>query len=532
MYTLTNSLIANKMVTKKCAFVEAKEKLSTGEKKSILSAFHSISVKSMSHKEKSQLLPLVLNLIGHDAIEVKCAAYSFILRSVRSDSSILILAVNTILQEIKEDFNRKVPSNALKVSLAFDFISKITDTDFLNHFSHIIERGYTSSSDIIRKSALLASPAIFRAFKETKIEAIKESLKETSPSVLGACISAIVSIENARKGTFSEDYLIQCFRILCLNRQKIEESHGNFVLLFISLVRILRNSSNSEFVEISALVMEFLPLVALRELCAIKKEALNSVLAEKMARCMMAYVVTKHKQDALESILLLLQAHSVKLEVDSFLINQEDRKREKIFKLYILSYLKDKEGISEISTFIRDKECVFHSICLLLKMGVLKDEHIRTGFRYSPTSMLRAIYTEHPLPEKYSPVVKSYLSGMSNVLEKEAYLFLAGYYLNSIPDEANRIKRIRNSSEAVLYGKKEEREKPEEHLEEYLYFLLNMYTRGIITKEDCVQEAQTTFSDEPFLFNKFSYLIDLPDRKHLLDLIAYKRVLYKISQIP
>ncbi|KAI5162788.1 hypothetical protein NEAUS04_1149, partial [Nematocida ausubeli] len=73
------------------------------------------------------------------------------------------------------------------------------------------------------------------------------------------------------------------------------------------------------------------------------------------------------------------------------------------------------------------------------------------------------------------------------------------------------------------------REKPEEHLEEYMYFLLNMHTRGILSKEECIQQAQTAFSEEMFLFNKFMHLIDLPDRKHLLELIAYKRVLYKIT---
>ncbi|KAI5134417.1 hypothetical protein NEAUS04_0052, partial [Nematocida ausubeli] len=46
---------------------------------------------------------------------------------------------------------------------------------------------------------------------------------------------------------------------------------------------------------------------------------------------------------------------------------------------------------------------------------------------------------------------------------------------------------------------------------------------------ECIQQAQTAFSEEMFLFNKFMHLIDLPDRKHLLELIAYKRVLYKIT---
>lgn len=532
MYTLTNTLLATKISTEKNAFIEVKEKLATGEKKKILSAFHSISIRPLSHKEKSQIFPLVLNLIGHDAIEVKCAAYSFVLRAVRGDSSILILAVNTILQEIKEDFTGKTPSSALRVSLAFDFISKISETEFLNHFYHEIERAYSSTSDIIRKSALLASPSIFKAFKETKIESIKGALQDGNPSVLGAAISAIISIEKHTKGTFSENELVQCFRLLCINRQKIEESHGNFVLLFIELTRILRGFNSAEFIELTTLVLEFLPLVALREVSNISKEHITPIIAEKIGRCIVTYIATSHKQDVLDSILVLLQNHSIKLEIDPFFINQEDTKKEKVLKLHILSLLNSEEGFAEISSFIRDKECVFHAIRLLLKIGILRDEHIRVGFRYCATSMLRAIYTEHPLPEKFSPVIKSHLSAMSNVFEKEAFLFLAGYYLNSIPDEAARIKRIRSSSSGVLYGKKEEREKPEEHLEEYLYFLLNMYTRDIISKEDCIQEAQNTFADEPFLFNKFTYLIDLPDRKHLLDLIAYKRVLYKITQIP
>ncbi|KAI5188854.1 hypothetical protein NEMIN01_0222 [Nematocida minor] len=532
MYTLTNSLIAPAVVPKKSVFLETKEKLATGEKKKVMDAFHTISTKNLSHKEKAQVFPLILSLIGHSAIEVKCAAYSFILRTVRVDSSLLILSVNTVLQETKEDLAQKTYSNALKVSLAFDFISKISNADFLNHFSHEIEKGCSSRSDIVQKASLMAVPTLFRAFKETKLESVKQAVQSDSPTVFGASISAIISIEKQQKGTFTEKELLLCFKTLCKNRHKIEGIHGNFSLLFIDLYRLLCKFSNSEAIEVAMDVIEFLPLFAIRELFSISQRPLSPIMAEKIASSLISYIGTRHKTDALESILHLLQRHSVKLEIDPFLINNEDTKKEKIFKLYIVSLLNSKEGLSEIATFVHDRECVFHTTRLLLKHGILKDEHIRLGFQYSPASMLRAIYSEHPLPERFSPVIKASLAGMSNVLEKEAFLFLAGYYLSSVPDEANRIKRIRNSSGGVLYGRKEEREKPEEHLEEYLYFLLNMYTRGIINKEDCVQDAQKTFAEELFLLNKFTHLIDLPDRKHLLDLIAYKRVLYKISKEP
>ncbi|KAI5190961.1 hypothetical protein NEMIN01_1294 [Nematocida minor] len=532
MYTLTKTFIASTSVPQKNTFSEIKEKLATGEKDLIMDAFHSVSARGLQDREKAQIFPHVLSLIGHDSIEVKCAAYSFVLRTVKGDPSLLVLAVNTVMQEIKEDFAQTTPSSALKVSLAFDFVSKISDADFLNHFAHRIEKSYTARSDIVRKSALLAAPALFKAFKETKIESIKESLHEPSPVVLGAAISAIISIEKNAKNTFTESELVFCFRVLCRNRQNIEESYGNFALLFTDLCRILRGFSNDEVMEMAALSMEFLPLFALKELSDVDSKSFSPLVAERIASGLISYMGTPCKTDALESILHLLRVQNVKLEVDPFLINCEDTKKEKIFKLHILSLLGSNEGFSEMVSLVRDRECAFHAVCLLLKTGALEDEHILTGFQHSPTSMLRAIYTEHPLPEKFSSVIASILAEMSNVFEKEAFLFLSGYYLSSVPEEANRIKKIRGYSDRALYGKEEEKEKSEEHLEEYLYFLLNMYTRGIISKEECTQEAQMTFAEEPFLFSKFAHLIDLPDRKHLLDLIAYKRVLHKISRIP
>ncbi|KAH9386413.1 uncharacterized protein NEMAJ01_1949, partial [Nematocida major] len=532
MYTLTGALIENAVSAEKSPLQRAKESLSSGEKRLIIKAFHIMSTKSISYKEKAQLFPQVLSLIGHDAIEVKCLAYSFVLRSLRSDSSLLILAVNTVKQEISGDLEYRTPLHALKTSLAFDFISKVKDPEFLNHFSYEIEKSFCSSSDIIRKSALLAAPALFAAFRETKTCAIRQALDEKSPVVLGAAISALVSIERQAAGTFSESDLVHCFRVLCKNRQGIEETHGNFPLLFSRLCRLLQASVNCSLLETAALVLEFLPLCALKELASMRKELLALPVVEKIANSMSSYIGTRSKTEALECILFLLQTHAIKLETDPFVATSEDTPKEKILKMHILFRINSSEGLEEIVSSLRDRDCTYNAACLLLEMDALREEDVREGFRCSESSMLRALYTKHPLPEKLSPTVRTALANMSNVSEKEAYLFLAGYYLSEVPDEANRIKRIRNAAHGILYGKKEEREKPEEHLEEYLYFLLNMYVRGVLSKESCIQQAGSAFSDEQFMLNKFMHLVDLPDKKHLEDVIAYKRVLYKVARIP
>ncbi|EHY65676.1 hypothetical protein NERG_01283 [Nematocida ausubeli] len=529
MYTMKSALVANSTARLKSVFEQVKELLASEEKSKLQEAFHLISMKGLSHKEKAHVFPQILSMIGHSAIEIKCLAYSFILRSVRSDSSLLILAVNSLMQEMNSGHEGTGPSPALRAALAIDFISKIADAEFLNHFTHEIEKRYSSESDIVKKSALLAAPTLVRVFGETKLERIKQCLQEKSPVVLSAAISAIVAIEEAKPYTFSSEDVSACFRTLCAHRQSIEEAAGNFALLFSQLCRLLRIHPSSDAVEVAAQVLEFLPLCALRELAIINKGALSLAMVEKIANSLISYIGTRHKTDALESILLLLQKHTIKLETDPFIITHEDTQREKIQKLYILSLIGSPEGCEEISACIRDRECVHHAITLLLDLDILTPNHIKLGFQYSQSSTLRAIYSKHPLPEKYTEAIKGILGRMENVLEKEVYLFLAGYYLSSIPDEVNRIRRIRSSSSGVLYGKQEEREKPEEHLEEYMYFLLNMHTRGILSKEECIQQAQTAFSEEMFLFNKFMHLIDLPDRKHLLELIAYKRVLYKIT---
>ncbi|OAG30543.1 hypothetical protein NEIG_00055 [Nematocida sp. ERTm5] len=528
MYTMTSAIIAGSSTKLKTGFEQIKEFLCSEEKKKILDAFHMISKKGITHKEKAQIFPQILSLIGNTSIEVKSLAYSFILRTVRCDSSLLILAVNTLMQEINSEVELRGPAPALKASLAIDFISKITDPEFLNHFSYEIEKRYISETEIVRKSALLAAPTIFRVLGETKIDRIKQSLHEKSATVLGAAISAVISIEMYKPCTFNSEEISLCFKTLCSHRQNIEEAHGNFFFLFSQMCRIIRTNPSSDVVETAAQVLEFLPLCALKELSTINQGDLPLAVVEKIANCLICYVGTRHKTDALECILFLLKNHSIKLETDPFILAPQDTKKEKVQKLYILSLLNTSEAQAEIVACVRDRECVYHAITLLLELGVLKEEHIRLGLQYSQSSMLKAIYAKHPLPEKFSPVIRNALTKMENVLEKEAYLFLAGYYLNTITDEANRIRRIRSSTGGVLYGRPEEREKAEEHLEEYMYFLLNLHTRGILSKQDCIQQAQTAFAEEIFLFNKFTHLIDLPDRKHLLELIAYKRILHKL----
>ncbi|KAI5189075.1 hypothetical protein NECID01_0430 [Nematocida sp. AWRm77] len=529
MYTFSNSLLASP--GKKCVFGEIKEGLESGEKKSILEALHVVSRNRLNSRQKALIFPQVVSMVLHPCLEIKCAAYSFVLRTIEIDKTLLLLVVNTVLQEMRACGERASPSHALRKALAIDFVSKVRDKEFLGHFYDEVEESLRSSSEIVKKSALLAQPALFRVFGEADFSGIKSALLEKRAGVLGCAVFAVCAIERERKGQFEEEYLVLALRSLCGMRAEVEEAGENFGVLFSHLCRALRPFPKKEILDSLIVVVPFLPLYAVREVILSSGEFLTPSVAERVGLSLCTYLGTEQKSEALELILLLLNSSSVKLPAEPFFVAGSDGKKEKVLKLQILAFMREESAVAEIRTFLRDRECTFQALCLLISLNLVQEEDLKAGFKYSPSSTLKALYVQHPLPAALSHVVTSALLSLSNVSEKEAYLFLAGYYLSTIPDEAKRIRRIRNSAGGILYGRKEEREKSEEHLEEYLYFLLNLYTRSVLTKEECIKHAGDAFLEEPFLLNKFNHLITLPDQKYLLELIAYKRISYKITGV-
>lgn len=529
MYTFAETLIKG-TGENRSTLGEVKEGLRSGERKRIMGALHVLSRHKISSKQRMEIFPLVVRLILHNSLEIKSAIYSFILRSIEVDKTLLLLAVNTILQEMQTATNN-TPACAIQRSLSLGFISKVQDKEFLSHFYDEIEKSYKSSSEMVQRSALMCAPTLFRMFQEVDTEVIKGSLTGKGAPVISGAIHAIVEIEKEKKGVFGENTLLQCLSVLCQARTEIEDSFGNFTLLFIELCRLLRPFPRKEVFENIFPTLKYLSLFSIREMIISGEKYMIPSLAEKIADSIICFLCTDEKMCALETIHLLVNMCKVKLNTLPFLITGADDRKEKILKIKIISKISENEGLNEIRAFLRDKDCSFHVACTLLTMDALREEDIRIGFRYCPSSMLKAIYVKHPLPDKHSSTVKEILQSMSNVTEKEAYLYLCGWYLSSIPDEAKRIRRIRNSAGGVLYGKKEEREKAEEHLEEYLYFLLNLYIRGVLSREECLANAQDAFSEEPFLLSKFMHIIDIPDRSKILELISFKRISYKLAPI-
>lgn len=530
MYTFSNSFLASP--GKRCVFAEIRDGLGSGEKKKMLEALHMVSRNRLTAKQKALIFPQVVSLILHDSLELKCGAYSFVLRAIEVDKTLLLLVVNTVLQELRGSEERDSPSGLLKKTLAIDFVAKVRDKEFLGHFYDEIELGLKSGAEIVQKSALQAWPVLFRAFPETSLAEVRCALLDQRPGVVGSALQAVCAIETERRGAFEPADLVRALRTLCAKRAEIEEHAESFGMLFSYLCRLLRPFPNKEIVDSLIAVLPFLPLYAVRELVLSAAEHLSPSLAERIALSLVSYLGTARRGEALAVLRLLQQSTAVKLPVEPLLIAAGDGRLEKTLKLQLLAGVGNSAALAEIRLFLRDKECAFQAMSRLIELRAAHEDDIRAGFKHAPSATLRALYLQHPLPSALAQVVTATLQSLTNVSEKEAYLFLAGYYLTTIPDEAKRIRRIRNSAGGILYGKKEEREKSEEHLEEYLFFLLNFYRREILTKEECIKQATDAFGEEPFLLNKFRHLIDLPDQKHLLDLIAYKRISYKLSGLP
>ncbi|KAI5181208.1 hypothetical protein NEOKW01_1427 [Nematocida sp. AWRm80] len=572
-------------ISNKNVFGEIKEGLASGSNRRIVESIHLLSKSRLSLKQKSVLFPIIVSLILNDNLEIKSISYSYILRLIEIDSTLLLLVVNTVLQELKANMDVNCPLASLKVSMAIDFISKVDDKEFLNHFYDKIESGYSSNIEIIRKSSILAAPKVFALFNETTLGPLLKGLQENSPIILGSTIQSIIAIEQITPGTFKRSDFVLALTKLCLFRQEIEETQEKFAYLFTNLCRVLRPILEPEILSDLLPHLQYMPVHCIRELIyalkpltqshstttttnstfnkiestqeassnsnelrhldrstlleeesstntslqsSIGHTLLTPSLGEKILFGLLAYLGTEYKKLALETILLLLQQVKVHVVTTPFLINGADQQKEKILKLKILKEIGCSDSISEIRTFIKDSHCTYHSLIFLIQLNLLQEEDILAGFKYNPSSTLRALYISHPIPIKFSNAITNSLSNLSNVSEKEAFLFLSGYYLSTITDEIKRIRRIKNTAGGILYGKKEEREKSEEHLEEYMYLLLNFHSRNILSKDNCIKEANLSFSDEPFLLNKFTHLIQLNDQSHLKDLISYKRISYRL----
>lgn len=529
MYTFTSSLLAPG-ITRSSVFSEIKEGLESRDRKKIMQAFHALSRSKIPAKQKAKIFPKAVSLILHELLEIKSAAYSFVLRSIEIDRTLLLLVVNTVLREINACEDGNTPSASLRKSLAIDFVAKIEDKEFLGHFCDEIEKGMEGGAEIVKKSALLAAPVLCKVFKEARIQELKQGLRDGRPSIVGSAISSMVQIERIRKNSFDSEELARALVILCSKRAEIEEACGSFGYLFSSLCRLLRPFSRKEVFESVLYVIPYLPPFALRELLLSGAPLMSPTVAERIGASLTSYLGTEHRVDALEILRVLFQSLRIKVDVSPYLIDGSDGRREKLLKLDILASISDPQALHEIRTYLKDRDCSYTSLCILVRGGHVQESDVVTGMKYALPATLRALYKEHPLPEQLSDMLSQRLKYLSNVSEKEAYLYLAGYYLSSIPDEAKRIKRIRNSAGGILYGKKEERERSEEHLEEYMYFLLNFYLRKIIGKEECIRQANEAFADEEFLLSKFNHLIGLSDTEHLSSLVAYKRVSYKMDE--
>ncbi|KAI5172648.1 hypothetical protein NEFER03_1704 [Nematocida sp. LUAm3] len=531
MYTFSHTFLSEG-VGRKDVYLEIKESLESGSTTRIMKGLHEASRSRITLKERAFLFPLVVSLLSNPSLEIKSSVYSFILVSIFMDKTLLLLVVNSVLQELSSYSEENGPSCSLRKSLAIDFISKINDKEFLNHFHEHIEKEYKSESIIVRKSAILSSATFFRAFKEVKKEILINGLKDKNILIKGSSILSILEIEREERGTFREEELEEVFFSLCSKREELEENFENFGMLFLKICRIFRPFPKKEYLEKSIFLLPYLPLYTIREIILSSEGLLTKEISSKLLYSLIPLLGTEKRIFALELFLSILQINRIDIEDITFLlIDSSDKKKEKLLKIQILSQLDTEESIREIRSFLKDKECAYRILSILIEKNRIEKDDLLKGFKYSASGTLKALYMTYPHNEKLHGTIQNGLLSMSNVQEKEAFLFLSGYYLEVIPDEAKRIRRIRNSAGGILYGKKEEREKSEEHLEEYLYFLLNFYTRGILHKEECIKNAQETFIEEPFLLNKFMHLIDLPDRKHLLELIAYKRISYKISSI-
>jgi len=529
MYTFSSSFMTSPS-GKKCLFSEIKEKLESQEKSQIISAMHSVSRNRLSLKQKALIFPQIVSMILHASLEIKTIAYSFVLRCMEEDKGLLLLATNTVLQEIRSSETGNTSTHALRKSLAIDFASKIRDKEFLMHFYDEIEKALVSRAEIVRKSAILASPTLFHVFREANTGVLRGALSDRSAVIAGSAVFAIASIEKEARNTFAYEDLEKCVEVLCAFRAQIEESNGSFGVLFSEICRLLRPFPNKELLDKILPSVPFLPLYAMRELILSADKFLTRPIAERMSFSILSWSGTEQKTESLELLLLLLGSSSVKIDPEPFFIAGCDERQHKALKLQILSAIATPSAISEIRLSVRDKECSYNALRALVSLGAAQEEDVKTAFKYCPSSALKALYMLHPLPPALAAAVSSALLSLSNVSEKEAYLFLAGYHLSSVPDEAKRIRRIRNSAGGILYGRKEERERSEEHLEEYLYFLLNFYIRGIFSKEECVKHSKDAFSEEPFLLEKFQHLVEIPDKKHILELISYKRVSYRITR--
>lgn len=541
MYTFASSFLPSTMPHKdeeKPPYLELKKDLESAENSRIVAALHKLSRMRMSSKQRAFLFPTLVSLVASPSLEVKGAAYSFVSRIVLGDRSLLLLSTNMILKELKyERGYQEPPEERLRRVLALEFISKTDDPEFLGHFEEALRDGLSSQIQEVRRAALLALPSFCRAFGECHKEEITRALESKNFALSGRALRVLVETEKTRPGTWPREELAHYFSWMCANRAGICDGGEDFSRVCYDFVRVLKAKAPLRDTDLPILtagvaVLPFVKFYVVRELLSFALPCLTLALSEALYASLVSFLGTSDKRDALGAIpALLSRSGPLRLDPAPFFLDASDTREEKKWKIRILSLISDKGSVEEIRSSLYDQHCVFYAVSSLISTGAARKEDIRKALGLHPEAALLALYKEFPFDALLYPTVAKFLGSLFNVRQKEPFLYLAGHILDHVPDEAKRISRIKKGGKKILYGNKEERDQAEEHLEEYVYFLVNLLYRGAISEEECAEEGDRALDTEPFLKRKFLHLLEMVrgGNPKVREVIGYKRVGYRVE---
>jgi Adaptin N terminal region len=516
MHALTSSLILP-APKRQDDFSHLKRELEKQGTRGIKKALHRLSRLQMDSKQRAHIFPVVVNLITHSSIEIKGAAYAFLSRIVLGDKSTLLMSTNILLKELRGESGEAVV-NTLSQRLALEFIAKNSDPEFLCHFLPILKRAMGSQIREIRRAALLSIPSLNRAFQEFPVELLLSALRSKDPSISGRALKVVA--ENTIEGVD----MTEAFSILCGNREDICE-YEDFSLLFHQIIRKFSSVPHS-CVSGAVSVFPFLRMYVVRSFAERALDHPSGALFEEVLISFLSFLPTD-KTEALEAILWLLERKDIPVDLKHFLIDSTDTRAEKVLKIKILSKTRESEAVEEVRASLKDVHATFHALSVLIEGGHATKEDIQRAFVH-PDEAVLALYRAFPLPASLLPTASEELLPLFNLRNKEAYLYLAGHLLGRVPEEAKRIGRIRKSKGPVRYGSKDERDSPEEHLDEYLFFLVNLFRRGVLDKDETLLEGGRAFEDEPVLLRKFLNLTSL-DKGDLEEIVGFKRIFRRVE---
>lgn len=572
MYTFTSlaniKAARHKACKPKKEYVRIQEELESGSRAAIKSTLNKISKVKLSQKEESHILLSLINLIVESDVEILSIVYSLINRIVSKDASLLLLATNTVLKEFKREEERRV--------LAAEFLARtVEDLEFFSHFEEAVVEGIRSGPPRVQRVSLLVLPVLHRLFKDTDYRALVEiclgssdvGVSSTAYAVflelLGSSLGS--SLSSSWTGSGSRETVVRLFKWLITNRHLVAEV-ADFSLLFTKTLRALAasppllradgppeeagagaaasapltgaHSTSTALIELVVPVLPYLKLHSIQQF--VKSVEVTSSLLSLILPYLTSLTTldsTPHlKGEALALVAELMEREAGKkdwaaVHTHLFYLTPSDSPAEKRLKLKILASLASKEAVDEIILSLTDRDCIPTAVRALLLLNTLKPEHIEKSFSACLNTTLLSLYHEYPLDSKYHSTINTLLSRVYNVREKVPYLYLLGYVSDRITNEARRISRIKKAgakSRNIVYGDKEERSRAEEHLEEYLYFLINLFLRGVLEEDKVVEEGDSVFESHPYLKKKLEYLLGAAKEsggqgEGVRGVVAYKR---------